>query len=155
MGKCYEPCGKSNNIIFDPNNFYIGDIDGTAIDLQTNCIDTQDKYVYLKVDKSANAYNPYVELVYHISNTIDSTSVPYFVKGCRDGDAIDDDPTDTKFNKIGGYIRFTIDPIAYVCGDNFNIDNFYITWTNVSKKDCGQNNNSFCYSIDDLSLIHI
>jgi hypothetical protein len=146
VGKCYEPCGKSNNIIFDPENFYIGDIDGTEIDLLTSCDNTQNKYIYLKIDSNANAYNPYIELVYRTSKN----SLPYFVNGCRDGDAIDDDPTDNKFNKIGEYIRFTIAPIKFICEeDELFIDNFYITWTNVSKKDCGQNNNAFCYSIDD------
>ncbi|SFN41509.1 Por secretion system C-terminal sorting domain-containing protein, partial [Salegentibacter flavus] len=149
VGKCYEPCGKSENIVFDPNNFYVGDSNGTAIDLQNNCNDQQNKYIYLKVDKSANAYNPYVELVYIVRNDINEIIDTNFIKGCRNGDDIDDDPNDSKDNKIGEYIRFTKNPIDFKCGDNLDIDNFYITWTNVSKKDCGQNNNAFCYSIDD------
>lgn len=146
IGKCYEPCGKSNNIIFDPNNFYIGDINGVPIDLENSCDNNQDKYVFLKVDKSANAYNPYIELVYVLTDK-DGNTEAFPVKGCRDGAEIDDDLNDNKENKIGGFIRFTKDPIEFTCGESFSIENFYITWTNVSKKDCGQNNNAFCYSI--------
>ena len=151
IGKCYEPCGKSENIVFDPNNFYLGDINGNPIDLQTNC--DQDKYIFLAVDKSANAYNPYIELVYTLTDK-DGATRSFPVKGCRDSAAIDDDPSDGKENKIGGFIRFTLEPIGLICGEeSFQIENFYITWTNVSKKDCGQNNNAFCYSIAEPHVL--
>ena len=152
IGKCYEPCGKSENIEFNPDNIYIGNSAGEPLDLINNCIDGQDKYIYLAVSKSANAYNPYVELVYVIKNTLGEVDevTTTFVSGCRLGDDIDDDsPSGNKTNKIGEYVRFTQQPIDFTCGDVLEIENFYITWTNVSKKTCGQNNNAFCYSTAD------
>lgn len=154
IGKCYEPCGKSENIVFDPNNFYIGDTNGVPIDSGdlSNCDNSVEKFVFLKIDKSANTYNPYIELVYVVTGS-DGIPHSFPVKGCRDGADIDDDPNDNKENKIGEYIKFTVDPIVFECGNDFAIENFYITWTNVSKRDCGQNNNAFCYSIDDPLVV--
>lgn len=151
VGKCYEPCGKSENIEFDAANIYIGDIDGNPIDKSDPeyCDISVDKYIFIAVDKSANAYNPYIELAYTISNEIAKDSHTEMITGCRDGDDIDDDPNDNKDNLTGEFIKLTLDPIDFDCGDFLDIDTFYITWTNVESKSCGQNNNKFCYSTNE------
>ncbi|SDR73271.1 LamG-like jellyroll fold domain-containing protein [Christiangramia echinicola] len=155
VGNCYEPCGKSENFVFDPNNIYIGDVNGNPVNITTvnNCINTVDKYIFIEIDKSANAYNPYIELIYKVSNSINQTSNVSFASGCREGEDIDDDPNDNKENKIGEFIKLTLDPINFNCGDNLDIENFYITWTNVGHKKCGQNNNSFCYSSNEPVIV--
>ena len=156
VGNCYEPCGKSENFVFDPNNIYIGDANGNPLSIadQLLCDNSVPKFIYIAVDKSANAYNPYIELIYKISNT--NTPGETFVSyagGCRSGDDIDDDPNDNKENKIGEFIKLTINPIDFECGDNLDIENFYVTWTNVEHKKCGQNNNAFCYSQDEPVVV--
>ena len=155
VGNCYEPCGKSENFVFNPDNIYIGDVNGNPVNITTinNCTNTVDKYIFIQIDKSANAYNPYIELIYKVSNSINNTSSVEFSSGCRQGDDIDDDPNDNKENKIGEFIKLTLDPINFNCGDNLDIENFYITWTNVSHKKCGQNNNAFCYSSNEPVIV--
>jgi len=155
VGMCYEPCGKSENIVFNPDNIYIGTIDGTPINTSAlgNCNNSVNKYIFLQVDKAANIYNPYTELSYTVSNGILSNSENYFAKGCRAKDEIDDDPTDNKDGKVGGFIRLTSSPIPWQCGDNLDIESFYITWTNVAKKQCGQSNNAFCYSTNEPVIV--
>ncbi|WP_029035220.1 LamG-like jellyroll fold domain-containing protein [Salinimicrobium terrae] len=151
IGKCYNPCGKSSNIDFDPSNIYLGYSDGTRMDLSSAdyCDSTIPKYIYLGVDKSANIYNPYIELTYIISNTISDVSNNYYISGCREKDDIDEDLSVNQPNRVGEFIRLTQEPINFNCGDNLNIDTFYITWTNVSKKECGANNNKFCWSTNE------
>ncbi|MGM0932802.1 MAG: LamG-like jellyroll fold domain-containing protein [Bacteroidota bacterium] len=151
VGKCYEPCGKSENFTFDPTSIYIGNEAGQELEIDNDdiCDSPTKKYIYIKVDKSANAYNPYIELIFTLKNSNNDTRVTEFVTGCRSGEQIDDDPTDNKENLVGDFIRLTADPIEIACGDNLEVDNFYITWTNVDKKKCGQNNNAFCYSSDE------
>ena len=155
VGMCYEPCGKSNNIVFNPDNIYLGTIDGTPINTSIlgNCNNSTPKYIFLQVDKAANIYNPYTELSYTVSNGILSASENYFAKGCRSKDEVDDDPNDNKDGKVGGFIRLTSSPIAWECGDNLDIESFYITWTNVDKKKCGQSNNAFCYSTNEPVIV--
>jgi len=157
VGNCYEPCGQSSNIEFNPDNIYIGTIDGTPIDTSIfgNCDNSTNKYVFLKVDKSANIYNPYTELNYTVSNTLSTvpTSNEYFTKGCRNNTEIDDDPNDGKDGKVGEFIRLTSTPITYSCGNNLDIQSFYITWTNTSGKSCGQSNNAFCFSTNEPVIL--
>ena len=157
VGNCYEPCGQSSNIEFNPDNIYIGTIDGIPIDTSIfgNCDNSTNKYVFLKVDKSANIYNPYTELNYTISNTLSTvpSSNEYFTKGCRNNTEIDDDPNDGKDGKVGEFIRLTSTPIAYSCGNNLDIQSFYITWTNTSGKSCGQSNNAFCFSTNEPVIL--
>ncbi|MFD1095117.1 LamG-like jellyroll fold domain-containing protein, partial [Salegentibacter chungangensis] len=156
VGNCYEPCGKSENFVFNPDNIYIGNANGDPLSItdQVLCDNSVAKYIYISIDKSANAYNPYIELIYKISNTNTpgDTKVSY-AGGCRSGDDINDDPNDSKENKIGGFIRLTLDPIDFECGDNLDVENFYVTWTNVEHKKCGQNNNAFCYSQDEPVIL--
>ncbi|MGB8704672.1 MAG: hypothetical protein WCD31_06565, partial [Gillisia sp.] len=155
VGKCYEPCGKSENFSFNPDNIYIGDSNGNPVNTKDviDCNTTINKYIFIKVDKSANAYNPYIELVYTISNSLTSTTNTYYENDCKSGPDIDDDPNDNKDNLVGDYIKLTSNPINFVCGDNLNVESFYITWTNVSKKKCGQNNNAFCYSTNEPVVV--
>ncbi|MFN4761487.1 LamG-like jellyroll fold domain-containing protein [Gillisia sp. Q332] len=151
IGKCYNPCGKSSNIEFDPNNIYIGYSNGTRMETTSPdyCNDNIPKYIFIQVDKSANIYNPYIELGFIISNDISEVSNHYYVNGCRSGDDIDEDQTVNQPFRVGGFIKLTLDPIIISCGDNLNIDTFYTTWTNVSKKECGANNNKFCFSTNE------
>jgi large repetitive protein len=151
IGKCYNPCGRSSNIEFDPNNIYIGYSDGTRMETSSAdyCDSNVPKYIFIQVDKSANIYNPYIELGFIISNDIAEVTNHYYVSGCRSGDDIDEDQTVNQPHRVGGFIKLTIDPLIFDCGDNLNIDTFYTTWTNVSKKECGANNNKFCYSTNE------
>ncbi|WP_029038319.1 HYR domain-containing protein [Salinimicrobium xinjiangense] len=151
IGKCYNPCGKSSNIDFDPNNIYMGYADGTRIDKTSEdyCDPEVEKFIFLGVDKSANIYNPYIELTFIISNSIKDESNVYYADGCREKEDIDENLTVNQDNRVGEFIKLTKNPINFSCGDNLNIDTFYITWTNVSKKECGANNNKFCWSTNE------
>ncbi|MFD2516524.1 LamG-like jellyroll fold domain-containing protein [Salinimicrobium flavum] len=151
VGKCYNPCGRSSNIDFDPNDIYIGYSDGTRMDKTSEdyCDPTIEKFIFLGVTKSANIYNPYIELTYIISNSIEVVTNTYYADGCREKENIDEDLTVNQDNRVGKFIKLTTTPIEFDCGDNLNIDTFYITWTNVSRKECGANNNKFCWSTNE------
>ncbi|GAA4315460.1 hypothetical protein GCM10023164_11590 [Christiangramia aestuarii] len=155
VGLCYEPCGQAQNFQFNVDGIYIGDINGNELDLDDPnvCSSNIDMYLFLPVSKNVNVYNPYTEVTFNTSSGIlEDLLETQEDFGCKDGDEIDEIPESEnqgKINRVGEFIRLTIDPIEYECGDNLNIDSFYITYTNVSKKDCLSNNNGFCYSTNE------
>ncbi|WP_198029905.1 LamG-like jellyroll fold domain-containing protein [Christiangramia salexigens] len=154
VGLCHEPCGQAQNAQFNVDAIYIGDINGNELDLDDPavCSPAVNKYLFLPVDKNVNMYNPYTEITFRTTNGLTDEFDFQSDSDCRDEDEIDEQPVvnnNDKPNKVGDYIRLTRDPIEYLCGDALEIESFYITYTNVSKKDCLSNNNGFCYSTND------
>jgi large repetitive protein len=158
VGKCHEPCGQAQNAQFDVNSIYIGYLNGDSMENNSEdlCDPAINKYLFLPVSKNVNMYNPYTEITFKTSNGVTEeyeTQTDHAGIGqCKDEDEIDEIPPEdnnNKINKVGDWIRLTVDPIQYDCGDALEIEGFYITYTNNSKKDCYSNNNGFCYSINE------
>ncbi|TRO64046.1 LamG-like jellyroll fold domain-containing protein [Christiangramia sabulilitoris] len=154
VGLCHEPCGQAQNAQFDVDAIYIGDINGVELDLDdpTVCNPSVNKYLFLPVSKNVNMYNPYTEVTFKTTNGITDFFETQSDTGCKDEDEIDEIPASEnqgKVNKVGDFIRLTNEPIEYNCNDALEIEGFYITYTNVSKKDCFSNNKGFCYSINE------
>ena len=157
VGLCHEPCGQAQNAQFDVDAIYIGDIDGNPLPDDPNaCNEATPKYLFLPVSKDVNMYNPYTEITFKTTNGLTDQFETQTDTGCKDEEQIDEIPENEnsgKPNRVGKFIRLTANPIEYNCGDGLQVEAFYITYTNNSKKDCLSNNRGFCYSINDPVVV--
>ena len=157
VGLCHEPCGQAQNAQFDVDAIYIGDINGNPLPEDPDaCDEATPKYLFLPVSKNVNMYNPYTEVTFITTNGFTDQFETQTDTGCKDEDQIDEIPeseNSKKPNRVGEFIRLTANPIEYNCGDGLQIEGFYITYTNTTKKDCLSNNKGFCYSINDPVVV--
>ncbi|SHG60990.1 Por secretion system C-terminal sorting domain-containing protein [Salegentibacter echinorum] len=142
VGECFEACGKTNNIDFVLDSFFIGKEDGTALQGSECASYSGKKYIYLKIEKNSNAYNPSVEFIYTISQSGEFISEER-ITGC----------IDIGNNKIPSLFRIG-EVQTWDCGNAINLESFYMDWTNNPKKKCGDVRNRMCVSTNENSEIY-
>ncbi|WP_424494922.1 HYR domain-containing protein [Salinimicrobium sp. GXAS 041] len=146
VGECFEACGETQNLDFDLETFYVGKEDQTPLSGSECSTYTGKKYIYLKVAKNSNAYNPNVEFIYTITDLNDGGSVVDVqeITGCID---VGGDGKIPEIFRVGEIPNWS-------CGYSIRIENFYMSWTNNSKKKCGDVRRMMCVSTNENDEIY-
>ncbi|PKD18911.1 hypothetical protein APR41_17470 [Salegentibacter salinarum] len=142
VGECFEPCGQTGNLDFELDTFYIGKEDSSPLTGAECQSYTGKRYIYLRIEQNANAYNPSVEFIYSISQGGEFISEER-ITGCIDiGD-----------EKIPELLRIG-EVQNWSCGNAITLESFYMDWTNNHKKACGDVRQRMCVSTNENDEIH-
>ena len=142
VGECFEPCGQTGNLDFELDTFYIGKEDGSPLTGAECASYSGKRYIYLRIEKNANAYNPSIEFIYSISQSGEFISEER-ITGCID---IGNDKIPSLF-RIGEIENWS-------CGNAITLESFYMDWTNNANKKCGDVRQRMCVSTNENDEIH-
>ncbi|WP_286761218.1 LamG-like jellyroll fold domain-containing protein [Salegentibacter sp. UBA1130] len=142
VGECFEPCGQTENLDFELDTFYIGKEDGSPLTGAECASYSGKRYIYLRIEKNANAYNPSIEFIYSISQGGEFISEER-ITGCID---IGNDKIPSLF-RIGEIENWS-------CGNAITLESFYMDWTNNANKKCGDVRQRMCVSTNENDEIH-
>ncbi|GHA27407.1 hypothetical protein GCM10007103_05990 [Salinimicrobium marinum] len=143
VGECFEACGKTGNLDF-VNSFYVGKEDGSIL-TSSECEGYTGKiYIYLNIEKNANAYNPSVEFIYTITDPQNQEVISEErITGCVPMEGNGKIPEIFRIGEVNNWS----------CGYAVNLENFYMDWTNGSHKPCGDVRQKMCVSTNEKDEI--
>jgi len=154
-GECFEDCGQSMNFDIDRNSFYIGDSNGNPIN-SNNCSQDVDKFLWVNIIKSSNAYALNTELVYTTTNSNGNTVQKKAIDCFGTKVEVKKNKYEWELIPTGNFKLFRIQAnsnlstdIDWECGNNFKIEGLSMRYVTNSKKDCGQTNKNACIGLSE------
>ena len=143
VGECFEACGQTSNLDF-VDSFYVGKEDGSIL-TSSECENYTGKvYIYLNIEKNANAYNPSVEFIYTITDPQNQAVISEErITGCVPMEGNGKIPEIFRIGEVNNWS----------CGYAVNLQNFYMDWTNGSHKPCGDVRQKMCVSTNEQDEI--